>query len=200
MTLTPAERADSMVSILRPSLLVLADPASGPEAVAQARSVLDRVLELLDGLHPPGDPVQLQRGESITRARASEADDDDEARKADGLHPLREGRDRCSAHRRDGEECQAPAVPFTLVCRRHGGSSPQVKIAARRLELQAALYDAAMGHQEAKGTASEFDALCAWSHAEKELKEFEVKLEQLAGLRAQLRRSKAAQASPDTQD
>jgi hypothetical protein len=200
VTLTPAARADSMVSILRPVLLVLADPDSGADDVASARGTLDRVLVLIDAIHPPGDPVPAERREPLTRAPAREAANDDEARKADGLHPLREGRDRCSAHRRDGEECQAPAVPFTLVCRRHGGSSPQVKIAARHLELRAALYDAAMSHEEAKGGPGEFDALCAWRHAERELAEYQAKLDRLAELRAQLKRGKATQALPDAED
>jgi hypothetical protein len=192
VTLTPAERADSMAGILRPSLLILADPASSPEDVAGARGILERILELLDAIHPRGDPIPAERREPKTRAPAREAGrDDDEARKADGLHPLRQGADQCSAHRRDGEPCQAPAVKGTLVCRRHGGAAPQVLIKARHLELQMALHDTAMGHQEAKGTPREFDALCKWSHAERELKEYEAKLADLSELRAELRRREA---------
>jgi hypothetical protein len=187
-------RLDELERSVRAFLAATADPDERRRALQQ----LDEITALRR--KAAALAMRTDAADPITRARMREADDDDEARKEDGLHPLRDGRDRCSAHRRDGEECLAPAVPFTLVCRRHGGSSPQVKIAARHLELQAALYDAAMGHQEAKGTASEFDALCAWSHAEKELKEFEAKLDQLAELRAQLRRSKAAQASPDAED
>ncbi len=39
---------------------------------------------------------------------------------------------RCSATRRDGTPCQAPAVKGATVCRMHGGSAPQVRAAARR--------------------------------------------------------------------
>jgi hypothetical protein len=81
-------------------------------------------------------------------------------------------------------------MPNTLVCRRHGGSAPQVLIKARHLELQAALFSATIDYQEAKGTDGAFDALCRWGHAERELKEYEVKLARLAELRAELRRSK----------
>jgi hypothetical protein len=41
-------------------------------------------------------------------------------------------RERCTAHRRDGERCGAPAIPYGAVCRRHGGSLPNVKAAAKR--------------------------------------------------------------------
>jgi hypothetical protein len=127
----------------------------------------------------------------VTRARAH-ARLDDEDREADGLHPLRKGRDQCTAHRRDGEECQAPAVPGMLVCRRHGGAAPQVLIKARHVELQAALHKAALAHQAAKGTPGEFDALCKWSHAEQELKVYEAKLATLSELRTELRQRKTA--------
>jgi len=133
----------------------------------------------------------------MARARAGEALDDED-READGQHPLRKGRDQCTAHRRDGEERQAPAVPGTLVCRCHGGAAPQVLIKARHVELQLALHDAAEGYQSARGTPAEFDALCKWSRAERELKEYEAKLARLSELRAELRRRKAAQP-PGTQ-
>ena len=46
-------------------------------------------------------------------------------------------RERCTARRRDGERCGAPAVRGTLVCRRHGGASPNVMRAGQaRVALQ----------------------------------------------------------------
>ncbi len=42
-------------------------------------------------------------------------------------------RERCSAHRRDGGQCGAPAVKGATVCRRHGGTAPQVQRNAAQL-------------------------------------------------------------------
>ena len=46
-------------------------------------------------------------------------------------------KERCSARRRDGERCGAPAIPYGTVCRRHGGSLPNVQAAAKRRKDQA---------------------------------------------------------------
>jgi hypothetical protein len=124
----------------------------------------------------------------MTRARTRE-----DGGPASGLHKLRKGRDNCTATRRDGEPCQAPAVEETLVCRRHGGSAPQVLIKARHQQLQMALYSASRDWEEARGTPGEFDALCRWSRAGRELDEYEAKLRLLAALRAELKRGRAAQ-------
>lgn len=195
--LTPAERADTFERALRPALRVLADPASSPDAVTYARGVLARVTELIDALQTAWQAdvpaVSLERPRPHdARAHARKAPGDED-RQADGLHPFRKGREQCTARRRDGAECQAPAVPGTLVCRRHGGAAPQVRIKARHLELQMALADATLNHRAAKGTPGEFDTLCKWSRAERELKEYEEKLARLSELRAELRRWKAGQ-------
>jgi hypothetical protein len=163
--------------------------------VTYAQGVLDRVTGLIDRLHaaprsgdlPAVSPERPSPHDARAHAHKAHGDED---READGLHPLRKGRDQCTAHRRDGEECQAPAVPGTLVCRRHGGAAPQVLIKARHVELQMALHNAAQEHQAAKGTPGEFDALCKWSHAEQELKVYEAKLATLSELRAELRQRK----------
>ena len=51
-------------------------------------------------------------------------------------------RERCSAHRRDGEPCGARAVPGATVCRVHGGAAPQVKRNADRLTALREFYAA----------------------------------------------------------
>jgi hypothetical protein len=97
---------------------------------------------------------------------------------------LRKGRERCTATRRDGEPCQAPAIPEGLVCLRHGGSAPQVRIAARHRELLLAVYRAVMDWEQARGTSRAFERLCAYSAAQRDLEEYEAKLARLAELRA----------------
>ena len=113
-------------------------------------------------------------------------------REAAGLHKLRKGRRQCEASRRDGERCRAPAIKGGIVCRRHGGGAPQVLIAARHFVLLKAFHDATCAFEQARGTAGEFDALCRWSAAERDLLECQSKMQRLAELRAELRRLKAA--------
>lgn len=105
---------------------------------------------------------------------------------------LRKGRDQCTAHCRDGAQCMAPTVEGALVCRKHGGASPQVQIAAKHFLLLMAHYTAVREYKEAGGTPGEFDALCRWSAAERELAVYEAKLLQLAELRAAVKELKAA--------
>ena len=86
-----------------------------------------------------------------------------------------------------------PPSEGTLVCRRHGGASPQVLIKAQHQQLQMALYSARRDWEDARGTPGEFDALCKVTHAERDLDAYEVKLRLLAELRAELKRRRAAQ-------
>ena len=44
----------------------------------------------------------------------------------------------CTAHRTDGQPCEAQAIRGGNVCRVHGGSAPAVKAAAQRRLLDAA--------------------------------------------------------------
>jgi hypothetical protein len=112
-------------------------------------------------------------------------------RQAAGLHKLRKGRRQCEATRRDGQRCQAPAIPDGTVCRRHGGGAIQVRIRARYMELLEARVDAYAAWEAARGTPGEFDALCATSLADNAVSDYEAKLARLRELRAQLRQLKA---------
>jgi hypothetical protein len=107
---------------------------------------------------------------------------------------LRKGREQCTAHRRDGGECLAPAVEGALVCRRHGGAAPQVQIKARHRLLIEASYYAHLEWQEARGTRREFGALCKALQAQRDLDAYEFKLRRLAELRAAVRELKASPA------
>jgi hypothetical protein len=142
---------------------------------------------------PSPDPMMRARTrESQPAASAVRPGADD--READGLHKLREGRERCSATRRDGEPCQAPAVEGHYVCRRHGGGAPQVQIVAKHHQLLMARHTAEREFEAARGTPGEFDALCRWSAADREVDAYEVKLRLLAELRAAAKRRRAPEA------
>jgi hypothetical protein len=51
-------------------------------------------------------------------------------------------RERCHARTRTGDQCKAKAIEGGFVCRVHGGSAPQVAIAARRRVLTGRLFAA----------------------------------------------------------
>ena len=104
---------------------------------------------------------------------------------------LRKGRDRCSATRRDGQPCQAPAIAEGLVCRRHGGAAPQVAIKARYVQLQLRYLAAQQEWLEARGTNQEDKALTRHGNALSALRDYEGKLERLGELQAEVRRRKA---------
>ena len=46
---------------------------------------------------------------------------------------------RCTAHRGDGQSCEAWAIVGGFVCRAHGGSAPQVRHEARIRAFEAAI-------------------------------------------------------------
>jgi hypothetical protein len=130
--------------------------------------------------------VNGDEADPMTRAHTHAREDSGRLRK------LRKGRDQCTARRRDGEQCLAPAVEGALVCTKHGGGAPQVQFAARHFVLMEAHHIAVREWEEARGTPGEFGALCRWSAAERDLAEYEAKLVQLAVLRTKVKRLKAA--------
>jgi hypothetical protein len=101
----------------------------------------------------------------------------------------------CSALRRDGQPCQAPTIKGGFVCRRHGGSAPQVRIAAQRRLLQDRIVAATEEWWAAKGTGVEFERLCGIAAAERDLRAFEARVAELARLRTAVRaaRKRAAE-------
>jgi len=174
----PQDRIERLYGIIRQ-----ARATGNAEVLAKATSLLGEVLRC----NAAEAGVSPDAADPMTRARARESG----GRAAEGLRKLRKGRDQCSATRRDGEPCQAPAIAEGLVCRRHGGGSPQARIAAEHRQYQMAAYAATREFEEARGTPREFDALCAALAAGRELDAYEVKLRLLAELRAELKRKRA---------
>lgn len=147
---------------------------------------------------PPGTVLQTRARPHHARARAREAAASDNAeRQADGLHKLRAGREQCTATRRDGAPCEAPAIPGGLVCKRHGGGAPRVKIAAQHRQLEEAVWMAYADWQEVRRSGDGFEAVCKITHAERELGKYELKMRLLSELRAWIR-SRRTTATPET--
>lgn len=103
-------------------------------------------------------------------------------------------KDRCSAHRRDGKPCGAPAIEYGTVCLRHGGSAPQVRFAAERLRREFVLADAVDAWREA-GEPVDYDLLGKINRARYDLADFERKLDRLRELRSTLAAARKAQAA-----
>lgn len=113
---------------------------------------------------------------------------------------LRKGRDRCTARRSDGRPCQATAIKGGLVCLAHGGSAPQVQLAARRVVLMERVYDACQAWEavrEVRGpdrppgqmcSLQEADALGRIAIAERELEAHEADMNLIRVLRSAVRR------------
>jgi hypothetical protein len=142
-----------------------------------------------------GNAVSSKVPNPITRARAREASAAENAeRQANGRHKLRAGRDQCTATRRDSQPCEAPAIPGGLVCERHGGAAPQVRIAAQHRQLQLALWMARADFRAVRGTPDQFEALCKITAAERDLEAFETKLRLLREVKAYVRSRRATEA------
>ncbi len=147
---------------------------------------------------PEGDVRPDRTGPHDARARARARDEiPPEERQLDGLHKLRRGRDQCSATRRDGCQCQAPAVKYHYVCRRHGGAAPQVRIKAEYTENLMRRHIAYTEWQAARGTAAESDALATFAETERAVEAYQIKIRLLRQIKAGLRpRNQVSQ--PDT--
>ena len=62
----------------------------------------------------------------------------------------------CSAHRGDGEPCEAFAIAGGTVCQAHGGTAPQARQAAERRQLEASAqrqFDAAYRRRQREWNA-----------------------------------------------
>lgn len=101
----------------------------------------------------------------------------------------------CCARRRDGQPCGAPAIPGGFVCRRHGGSAPNVKIAAGLRLRQEAEIQALIKWNQTRS----FDDLCKVTEAQRAVADYQAKLQHLAKLRrlVKLQRLAAEQGAQD---
>lgn len=61
-------------------------------------------------------------------------------------------REQCTARRRDKKRCEAQAIEGGSVCRKHGGSAPQVAIAARRKVLLEEMLAAGQAWEKTGGS------------------------------------------------
>lgn len=108
---------------------------------------------------------------------------------------LRKGRERCTATRRDGLQCEAPAAPELQVCRRHGGGTQAAQIASERRQLQLRLWVALREYEAAIGTPRQFDMLLRMCRAGDALDAWalhEVRLAQIEELAARLAEQRPA--------
>jgi hypothetical protein len=100
-------------------------------------------------------------------------------------------RDPCSAKRRDGAPCGAPAIPHGTVCGSHGGAAPQVQIAAQRMRLRLALWCRNEDLQAGLDTSARFDLLCRFTAAQRALEQFEAKVIEVAEMRVWIAAARA---------
>ena len=118
-------------------------------------------------------------------------------------HPPRE---RCHARTRTGRQCKAGAIEGGSVCRVHGGSAPQVQLAARRRVLAERVFMACLDWQDAHDTdhhrpgqmcsLREADALGRIARAERELAAHDADAALIAVLRAALRQQRRGGLDP----
>lgn len=167
-------------------------------ALNEAFSLLRRII---DAQHPERsqDGVSEVRPDLMTRARTREEgplDPVNAGRRAEGLNKLKQGRDQCTAAARNGDQCRAPAIQGGLVCRRHGGGAPQVKIKAEYTENLTAAYGAWQDFQEAKGTSGELDALVKALDTDRAVEAYQIKMRLAKMMRDELRKGKTGSRTP----
>jgi hypothetical protein len=113
-----------------------------------------------------------EESEPITRAR---------------IRKRRKGRDQCTAHRSDGQACEATALPGALVCLKHGGSAKQVRIKAGRTVRRERLFLAQLElEKHERGTERWYQAMDRVNAAEHALEQYESDLDLLALMKAEL--------------
>jgi hypothetical protein len=182
--------------VIPPDVASRFDAVIGKAKASGNTEVYEKTVRLLMeavSLYAPAEAVPGKVPDPITRARAREATAPENAeRQADGLHKLRAGREQCTATRRDGQPCEAPAIPGGLVCKRHGGGAPQVKIAAQHRQLQMALWVASADFKAVRGTPDQFEALCKVTAAERDLEAYETKMRLLREVQTYVRGKRLA--------
>src|ERR1700691_4851910 len=115
-------------------------------------------------------------------------------------------RERCHARTRTGRQCKAKAIEGGFVCRVHGGSAPQVRLAARRRVLAELVFTAYLDWQDVHDTdhhrpgqmcsLREADALGTIARAERELAAHDADVALIAALRAAVRQQRRAGRDP----
>ena len=174
------------------NIVIRARESGQADLLARAAGILGDIIRLN---HPEPDHGNVRADsaephDARAHARTSDPGEPDE-RQLDGLHKLRKGRDQCGATRRDGGQCQAPAIRGGLVCHRHGGAAPQVAIAAEYTENLTRANSVRLEYEEARGTPGEFDALCRLNQTATDLEAYQIKLRLLRELKAARRQRTA---------
>jgi hypothetical protein len=99
----------------------------------------------------------------------------------------RKRRDPCSAHRSDGQPCQASAIPGGTVCPKHGGSAPQVRIKAGRMLRQERVLEAWREvEKQERGSEPWYRAWERLTAAERDLVQYESDLDLLALMKIEI--------------
>lgn len=174
--MTSADDLDRLRTIER--IILRARETGNTQVMREASALLGRLIRAQHPEPPEDNTARTRPGPHDARTRAREAPSDplNGERAAEGLRRLKQGRDQCSATRRDGQQCQAPAIAGGLVCRRHGGAAPQVAIAAEYMNNLTAAREAEQAWEQARGTERETDALIEALDAERGIEEYQIKM------------------------
>lgn len=186
MTSAAQPISDDSLDRLR-DIIIRTTAAGHYDVAAEAADWLDRCIRQNATL-----AASAEQADPVGHVTPACAEDDDQP-ESQRRRKLRKGRTQCTATRRDGERCEAPAMAGG-VCRRHGGAAPQTLIAEGLRIRQVALLDAIDQWQE----RGDVDSLGKVSRARRELDEYAAKVEYLGWLRReqrQFQREQAVQAS-----